>query len=177
MSDMLDSQTIVICGELGTKASSAAVSQMLLLDSTSPGQEINLYIDSSVGLLSAGFAVCDAIEWVNSDVSTCAIGPLGLVSALVLSSGAPGRRFALADSYATFRPPDLGKSPDEYSQSAANDKWLQEMVQVLSERTGKTTTTIARDLQTRRRLSPTDLFSYGIVDHVVANAKFSPQMN
>ncbi|MCT2097526.1 ATP-dependent Clp protease proteolytic subunit [Dietzia cinnamea] len=177
MINMFNDRTIVISGELGANASSAAVSQMLLLDATDPHQEIKLYIDSDAGLLSAGFAVCDAIEWVSAEVSTWAIGALGPVSALIVSSGAPGRRFALPDSHITFRPPDLDTSPDNHLQSAIKDKWREEMMQILSERTGKSSTTIARDLENRLRLSPTDSVGYGIVDHIVAGGKYAPQMN
>lgn len=180
IANMLGDRTIVVSGELGQNLSTAVVSQLLMLDATDPGVEIKLYIDCSGGALSASFAICDTINWIGSDVSTWAIGAVGSAATLVLCSGAAGRRYALPGSYVILRQPGRDEGLDELSTrltAAAYHSWVDEMVQILSERTGRKPNTIARDLRNNRRLLGADSVTYGVVDRVVAGGKFAPQGN
>lgn len=180
MSDMFEDRTVIISGELGRSVSTAVVSQLLLLNATDPGEGIQLYIDSSAGSLSAGFAIYDTINWINPEVSTWAIGAVGSVAALVLCSGALGKRYALPGSDIVLRQPGPDECLDEESvrpTTAAYHRWIDEMVQLLSERTGRSSNTIACDLRNHHRLSAADSVAYGIVDHVAAGGKYAPQGN
>ncbi|MEU4742127.1 ATP-dependent Clp protease proteolytic subunit, partial [Actinosynnema sp. NPDC023658] len=112
MSDMFDDRTIVVSGELDRSASTAVVSQLLLLNATDPDKGIRLYIDSAAGSLSAAFAVCDVVDWVAPEVSTWAVGTVGSAAALVLCSGAPGKRYALPGSAVVLREPGLDEGLD-----------------------------------------------------------------
>jgi ATP-dependent Clp protease protease subunit len=180
LADMFDDRTVIISGELGRTASTAVVSQLLLLNATAPDQGINLYIDSASGSLSAGFAICDMINWITPEVSTWAIGSVESVAALILCSGAAGKRYALPGSAVVLRQPgrDEGLDGEPLNHTAAAyHRWVDEMVQLLAERTGRSTETIARDLRERHRLSPAESVAYGIVDQFVAGGKYAPQAN
>lgn len=180
MSDMFDDRTIIISGELGRSVSTAVVSQLLLLNATDPDEGIRLYIDSAAGSLSAGFAICDTINWINPEVSTWAIGTVGSVATLVLCSGAIGKRYALPGSDIVLRQPGRDEGLDGEPlkpTTAAYHRWIDEMVQLLSERTGQGSNTIACDLRNHHRLSAADSVAYGIVDQVMAGGKYVPQGN
>jgi ATP-dependent Clp protease, protease subunit len=180
LSDMFDDRTIIVSGELGTSASTDVISQLLLLNTTGSDQEIRLYIDSATGSLSAGFAICDTINWIKPDVSTWAIGTAGVAATLVLCSGAMGKRYALPGSTIVLELPGRDEClAGELltSKSAPYQRWLDEMVQVLSRRTGQGSNTIARDLRNNHRLSATDSVAYGIVDRVMSGGRHVPQGN
>jgi ATP-dependent Clp protease, protease subunit len=180
MSDMFDDRTIIISGELERSVSTAVVSQLLLLNATDPEEGIRLYIDSAAGSLAAGFAICDTINWINSEVSTWAIGAVGSVATLVLCSGAIGKRYALPGSEIVLRQPGREEGLDGEPlkpTTAAYHRWIDEMVQLLSERTGQGSDTVACHLRNQHRLSAADSVAYGIVDQVMAGGKYAPQGN
>jgi len=180
ISEMFDDRTIVVSGELGLMASADVVAQLLLLSATDPDRGIKLYIDSASGSLSAGFAICDTINYVRPEVSTWAIGAVGSVATLILCSGTIGRRYALPGSDIVLRQPGrdegLGGEPAKLP-TAAYHRWIDEMVQLLSEQTGQRPSTIARDLRNGHRLSAANSVAYGIVDQVMASGKYAPQGN
>lgn len=180
LSDMFDDRTIVLSGELGTSASTQVVSQLLLLSSTAPDQGIRLYIDSATGSLAAGLAICDTINGIDPEVSTWAIGRAGVVATLVLCSGAAGKRYALPGSDVVLELPgrdDVLTGECLTPTPPAYERWVADLVRVLSERTGQGSTTIARDLRNSHRLSAVDSVAYGIVDRVLAGGKYVPQNN
>ncbi|MBF6332804.1 ATP-dependent Clp protease proteolytic subunit [Nocardia transvalensis] len=180
MSDMFDERTILISGELGRSVSNAVVSQLLLLDAADREEGIRLYIDSTAGSLSDGFAICDTMNLINPEVSTWAIGAVGSVATLVLCSGAVGKRYALPGSDIILRQPGADEGLDEETPKPTTEvyrRWLDEMVRLLSVRTGKGSDTIARDLRNQHRLSAADSVAYGIVDQVMAGGKYAPQGN
>ncbi len=180
MSDMFDDRTIIISGELDRSVSTAVISQLLLLNATDPDEDVNVYIDSTAGSVSAGFAICDMINWIKPDVSTLAIGAVGSVAAMVLCSGAMGKRYALPSADVVLRLPgrEEGLAEERVKPSAAaHERWVGEMVQLLAERTGQRSETVAADLRNHHRLSAAGSVAYGIVDQVVVSRKFAPQSN
>ncbi|TDD39862.1 ATP-dependent Clp protease proteolytic subunit [Saccharopolyspora elongata] len=180
MSDMFDDRTVVISGELSRNTSTAAISQLLLLNATDPDAEIKLYIDSATGSLPAGFAICDAINCIKPEVSTWAIGTVGSAATLVLCSGAIGKRYMLPGSHVVLRQPDHDEGLDGEPvtpTTADHQKWSDEMVQLLVAKTGQDPDIIARDLRNHLRLSTTDAAPYGIADQVMADGKYAPQGN
>jgi ATP-dependent Clp protease protease subunit len=180
MSDMFDDRTIIISGELDRSVSTAVISQLLLLNATDPDEGIRLYIDSAAGSVSAGFAICDMINWIKPEVSTLAIGAVGSVAAMVLCCGAMGKRYTLPNSDVILRLPGreegLAGEPVKPT-TAAHERWVDEMVQLLAERTGQRSETVAVDLRNHHRLSAAGSVAYGIVDQVVVSGKFAPQSN
>jgi len=180
MSDMLDDRTIVISGELSRSASTAVLSQLLLLNGTNPDEDIRLYIDSAAGSPSAAFAICDVIDWVTPDVSTWAVGTVESAATLVLCAGAAGKRYALPGSAVVLREPGLDEGlAGEHLESpeAVHRKWVDDMVRLLAERTRRSPDAVAGDLRGHRRLSAAESVAYGIVDQVVAGGKYAPQGN
>ncbi|NUT49932.1 MAG: ATP-dependent Clp protease proteolytic subunit [Saccharothrix sp.] len=180
MSDMLDDRTIIISGELGRSASTAVVAQLLLLNAADPDAGIRLYIDSAAGSLSAGFAISDMINWVTPEVSTWAVGTVESAAALVLCSGAVGRRYALPGSAVVLREPGRDEGLDGENLKppvAVHRRWVDDMVALLAERTGRPHPTIARDLRNHHRLTAAESVASGIVDQVVAGGKYAPQGN
>ncbi len=177
---MFDDRTIVVSGELGGNASTDVVAQLLLLSATDPDEGIKLYIDSASGSLSAGFAICDTINYVRPEVSTWAIGAVGSVATLILCSGTIGKRYALPGSDIVLRLPGRDEGLDGKRlrpTTVAYRAWVDEMVLVLSKRTGKGLNAINRDLRNHHRLSAANSVAYGIVDQVMASGKYAPQGN
>jgi ATP-dependent Clp protease, protease subunit len=181
--DMFDDRTIILSGELCTSTSTDVVAQLLLLNTTDPDRGIRLYIDSATGSPAAGFAICDTISRINPEVSTWAIGTAGSAATLVLCSGTIGKRYALpgSDVVLEFPGPTEGSAGELREASSGHrrpaDDWAEDMIRFLSERTGKHSDAIARDLCRKHHLSATDSVSYGIVDRVMPTGKYAPQNN
>ncbi|MCR6488445.1 ATP-dependent Clp protease proteolytic subunit [Amycolatopsis sp. OK19-0408] len=180
MSDMFDDRTVIIGGELDRSVSTSVTSQLLLLNATDPDEGVKIYIDSAAGSVSAAFAICDMITWIKPEVSTLAIGAVGSVAAMVLCSGAKGKRYALPNSDVVLRlpGPEEGFAEEPVKPTAAaHERWGEEMVQLLAERTGQRPEAVAADLRNHHRLSAAASVAYGIVDQVVVGGKFAPQSN
>jgi ATP-dependent Clp protease protease subunit len=169
---MLDERIIVLGATVDDAVASTVVSQLVLLATESPAEEIRLYLNSPGGTLSAGFAVYDAIRSVPTDVSTWAIGRVASVGQFLLSAGTPGKRYALPTARIVMRRPDDEARPPEVRQG-----WERDMVQLMAECTGQDRTVIERDLDRGRVFSAFEAREYGIVDDVVPGTRNAPANN
>jgi ATP-dependent Clp protease protease subunit len=146
------------------------VAQLLFLESDNPDKDINLYINSPGGVVTAGLAIYDTMQYIRSDVSTMCIGQASSAASLLLMAGAKGKRYALPNSRVMIHQPSGG------AQGQATDIEIQakeilylrgRLNQLYVNHTGQTLATIERDMERDRFMSSEDAKSYGMIDAVL----------
>jgi ATP-dependent Clp protease protease subunit len=169
-SRLLRERIIFVNAQLDDALASLVVAQLLFLQSEDAGADINLFIMSPGGSVTAGFAIHDTMRDLSCDVATTAMGLVGSMATFLLASGTPGKRYALPNSIIHFHPASGGASgyaPDvEIHLRFLLD--LQERGNRLMARyTGQTYEQIVADFQRDRFFKPEDALSYGLVDRIL----------
>lgn len=170
---------IIFLGEQVTDASaSLVVAQMLYLESKDPDKDIQLYINSPGGSITAGMAIYDTMQYIRCDVSTICVGMAASMGAFLLSAGAKGKRFALPNSEIMIHQPLIsgglsGQTTDIKIYSDHLVKTKEKMNKILSERTGKTYEQVCEDTERDNFMSADEALAYGIVDKVIESKKIN----
>lgn len=169
-SRLLKERIIFLGEEVNDVTAGLVVAQMLFLESEDPGKDINFYINSPGGSVSAGFAIYDTMKYVKCDVCTTCIGMAASMGAFLLSGGTKGKRFALPNAEIMIHQPSGG------AQGQASDikinadhilKTRDKLNQILAENTGKSIETIAADTERDNWLSAEEAVAYGLIDAVI----------
>ncbi len=164
---------IIFLGEEVTDASaSIIVAQLLHLEAEDPDKDIQLYINSPGGSVSAGLAIYDTMQYIKCDVSTTCIGMAASMGAFLLAGGAKGKRFALPNAEIMIHQP-LGGAQGQATeiQIAAEHilKTRRKLNEILAERTGKSYEEICADTERDNFMSAEEAAEYGLIDQVVVN--------
>ncbi len=164
---------IIFLGEEVTDASaSIIVAQLLHLEAEDPDKDIQLYINSPGGSVSAGLAIYDTMQYIKCDVSTTCIGMAASMGAFLLAGGAKGKRFALPNAEIMIHQP-LGGAQGQATeiQIAAEHilKTRRKLNEILAERTGKSYEEICKDTERDNFMSAEEAAEYGLIDKVVVN--------
>ncbi|MCR5693459.1 MAG: ATP-dependent Clp protease proteolytic subunit [Clostridia bacterium] len=171
-SRLLNERIIVLSDEINDVTASLCVAQLLYLESTNPGKDISLYINSPGGSVSAGLAIYDTINFIKCDVSTICIGRAASMGAFLLSSGTKGKRFALPNSEIMIHQP-MGGSRGPASDIVIATEHIKNvranMNRILSENTGKPIEVIERDTDRDNYMTAEQALEYGIIDKVYKN--------
>ncbi|MBW1811284.1 MAG: ATP-dependent Clp endopeptidase proteolytic subunit ClpP [Deltaproteobacteria bacterium] len=170
-SRLLKDRIIFIGTEIIDDLANLAIAQMLFLDSEDPEKDINLYINSPGGSVSAGMAIYDTMQYVKSPVSTICMGQASSMGALLLTAGEKGRRFALPNARIMIHQPMggfQGQASDIEIQSREIQRMKKTLNQILAKHTGQTLETIAKDSDRDYFMTPEEAVAYGLVDEVVA---------
>jgi len=173
-SRLLSDRIIILSDEVNDTTASLCVAQMLYLESLDPDKDINLYINSPGGSVSAGLAIYDTMNFVKCDVSTICIGMAASMGAFLLSSGAKGKRFALPNSEIMIHQPSggsQGQASDIKIQAEHILKTRDRLNRILSQNTGKPLEEIARDTERDNFMSASDACAYGLIDEVLEKRK------
>lgn len=162
---------IIFLGEEVTDASaSVIVAQLLFLESEDPNKDINLYINSPGGSVSAGFAIYDTMNYIKCDVSTICIGMAASMGAFLLSGGAKGKRYALPNSEIMIHQP-LGGAKGQATeiQIVAEEilKTKNKLNAILAKNTGRPIEEIARDTDRDNYMDAYQAQEYGLIDKVI----------
>ena len=169
-SRLLKDRIIVLSDEVNDATASLVVSQMLFLESENPDKDIQLYINSPGGSVSAGFAIYDTMNFVKCDVSTICVGMAASMGAFLLAAGAKGNRFALPNSEIMIHQP-LGGMQGQASDMEihANHilKTKDKLNRILAERTGQSLEQIIKDTDRDNFLSAEEAVKYGLIDKVM----------
>ena len=168
-SRLLEDRIILLSGEIDDAVATTVVAQLLYLEGKEPGKDINLYINSPGGSVTAGMAIYDTMNYVKCDVSTICIGLAASMGAFLLSSGARGKRFALPNSEIMIHQPlggAQGQASDIKIQAEHILRTKAKMNRILSENTGKDIATIERDTDRDNYLSAEEARVYGLIDKV-----------
>lgn len=165
---------IIFLGEEVTDASASLItSQLLYLEGQDPNKDIQLYINSPGGSVSAGFAIYDTMNYIKCDVSTICIGLAASFGAFLLAGGAKGKRFALPNSEIMIHQPSSGGIKGQTSDIKILSDYMQNskkrLNRILAENTGRTIDEIERDTDRDNFMSAEKAKDYGIIDHVYVN--------
>ena len=165
------SDRIVFLGEEVTDASaSSIVEQMLFLEGQDPDKDIQFYINSPGGSVTAGFAIYDTMQYLKCDVSTICIGLAASMGAFLLSSGTKGKRLALPNAEIMIHQPSAG-TQGQITDMAIHLKRLEvvkkRMNRILSENTGKAIEVVTADCERDNFMTAREAVEYGLIDKVI----------
>jgi ATP-dependent Clp protease protease subunit len=169
-SRLLKERVIFLVGGVDDHVSNVIVAQMLFLEAENPEKDISFYINSPGGVVTAGMAIYDTMQYIKPDVSTICVGQAASMGALLLASGAAGKRYALPNSRVMIHQPLGGFQ----GQATDFDIHAREILtlrarlnEVLAKHTGQSLETIARDTERDNFKSAVDAVAYGLVDQVL----------
>lgn len=146
------------------------VAQLIHLESEDPDREINIYINSPGGLITAGMAIYDTMQYIRCPISTICFGQAASMAAVILAAGTPGRRFALPNSRIMIHQPlggVQGQAVDIEIHAREILRLRRELNQILSHHTGQPLDKIERDTERDYFMGAEEAKEYGIIDHVV----------
>lgn len=168
-SRLLEDRIIFLSGEIDDAVANTVVAQLIYLEAKDSSKDINLYINSPGGSVSAGLAIYDTMNYIKCDVSTICIGMAASMGAFLLSSGAKGKRFALPNSEIMIHQP-LGGAQGQASdiKIAAEHilKTRRKLNAILAANSGKPVEQIERDTDRDNYLSAEEAKAYGLIDKV-----------
>lgn len=170
-SRLLKERIIFLSDEVNDQTASLVVAQLLFLESEDPGKDINLYINSPGGSVTAGLAIFDTMNYIKCDVSTICIGMAASMGAFLLAGGAKGKRFALPNSEIMIHQP-LGGAKGQATEIEIVAKHIlrtrEKLNSILSERTGQPLEVIERDTERDNYMSAEEAKAYGLLDEIMA---------
>ncbi len=168
-SRLLKERIIFLSGEVTDETAALVVAQLLFLESEDPGKDINLYIDSPGGSVSAGLAIYDTMNYVKCDVSTTCIGLAASMGAFLLSGGAKGKRYALPNAEIMIHQP-LGGAQGQATEIEIAAKHIlrtkERLNRILAENTGKPLDVITADTDRDNFMTAEEAKEYGLIDTV-----------
>ena len=171
-SRLLKERIIFLGEEVNETTASLTVAQMLFLESEDPGKDIHLYINSPGGVVTAGMAIYDTMQYIKCDVSTICIGMAASMGAFLLAGGAKGKRFALPNAEIMIHQPSGGaKGQATEIQIAAENilKTKKKLNEILAANTGKSYEQIAADTERDNYMSAQEAVAYGLIDSIITN--------
>ncbi|MFZ5975471.1 MAG: ATP-dependent Clp endopeptidase proteolytic subunit ClpP [Bacillota bacterium] len=168
-SRLLKDRIVFLGGEVDDTTASLVVAQLLFLEAEDPDKDIQLYINSPGGSITAGMAIYDTMQYVKPDVSTICVGLAASMGAFLLAAGVKGKRRALPNSEVMIHQPSggaRGQATDIAIVAEHIIKIKQKMNRILSERTGQSIERIAADVERDFYMSAEDAKAYGIIDEI-----------
>lgn len=169
-SRLLKDRIIFLGEEVNDVTASLVVAQLLFLAAEDPDKDINLYINSPGGSVTAGMAIYDTMQYIKSDVSTICIGMAASMGAFLLAGGQKGKRFALPNSEIMIHQPSGGArgQATEIQIVAENIlKTKKKLNEILAQNTGKPYEQIVRDTERDNYMSAEEALEYGLIDAVI----------
>ena len=169
-SRLLKDRIIFLGEEVNETTASLVVAQLLFLESEDPKKDIQLYINSPGGSVTAGWAIYDTMQYIKCDVSTTCIGMAASMGAFLLAGGAKGKRFALPNAEIMIHQPLGGAKGQATEIKIVADHILKtrdRLNTILSQNTGKPLDVIARDTERDNYMSAAEALEYGLIDGVV----------
>ena len=168
-SRLLKDRIIFLGEEVNDTSASIIVAQLLFLESEDPKKDINLYINSPGGVITAGMAIYDTMNYIKCDVSTICIGMAASMGAFLLSGGAKGKRFALPNSTIMIHQPSGGAQGQATEIQIVADqiaKTKQKLNRILAENTGQPIEVVEVDTARDNYMSAEEAMEYGIIDKI-----------
>ena len=169
-SRLLKERIIFLADEVNDQTASLVVAQLLFLESEDPNKDIQLYINSPGGSVTAGMAIYDTMNYIKCDVSTICIGMAASMGEFLLSSGAKGKRLALPNAEVMIHQPSGGaKGQATEIQIVAENilKTKKKLNEILAANTGQSVEKIAEDTERDNFMSAEEAKAYGLIDEIV----------
>jgi len=173
-SRLLKERVIFLVGPVDDHTANVVVAQMLYLESENPEKDINLYINSPGGSVSAGLAIYDTMQFIKPDVSTMCVGQAASMGALLLASGAKGKRYCLPHSRVMIHQPlggYQGQATDIEIHTREILKIRSQLNDLLAHHTGQSVETIATDTERDNFMGPSEAKVYGLIDEMIDSRK------
>ncbi|MGH1426471.1 MAG: ATP-dependent Clp endopeptidase proteolytic subunit ClpP [Arenicella sp.] len=169
-SRLLKERVIFIVGGIEDNMANLVVAQLLFLESENPDKDIHVYINSPGGVVTAGMAIYDTMQFIKPDVSTVCIGQAASMGAVLLASGAAGKRFALPNARIMIHQP-LGGFQGQATDIDIHAKEIlrirENLNQILADRSGKKLEEISKDTERDNFMSAQESADYGLIDSVI----------
>lgn len=169
-SRLLNDRIIFLGEEVTDLTASLVVAQLLFLEAEDPGKDIQLYINSPGGSVSAGMAIYDTMQYIKCDVSTICLGMAASMGAFLLAGGAKGKRYALPNSTIMIHQPSGGAQGQATEISIAAEhilKTRRKLNELLAQNTGQPIETVERDTERDNYMTAEEAKAYGLIDGVV----------
>ena len=173
-SRLLKDRIIFLGEEVTDVSANIVVAQLLFLEAEDPGKDIQLYINSPGGSVTAGMAIYDTMNYIKSDVSTICIGMAASMGAFLLSGGTNGKRFALPNAEIMIHQPSGGSRGMASDMKIVADQILktkQKLNEILAKNTGKPIDVIERDTDRDNYMTAQEALEYGLIDSIIENRK------
>lgn len=173
-SRLLKERIIFLGGEVTDVTADLLVAQLLFLEAEDPEKDIQIYINSPGGSVSAGFAIFDTMQYIKPNVSTICIGRAASMGAFILAAGAKGKRFALPNADIMIHQPlggTQGQAEDIRIQAEKIIQIRERINIILAERTGQPLERISKDTDRDYYMTADEAVAYGIIDEVVQSRK------
>ena len=169
-SRLLKDRIVFIDQEIDEHVASLVVAQLLFLEAEDPEKDINIYINSPGGLVTAGLAIYDTMRYVKPDISTICVGLAASMGAVLLSSGTKGKRFALPNAEIMIHQP-LGGAKGQASDIEIQADWMmktkKKLNKILSENTGQKLSVVEKDTDRDNFMFADEATEYGLIDRVL----------
>jgi len=173
-SRLLKERVVFLVGPVDDHTANVVVAQMLYLESENPEKDINLYINSPGGSVSAGLAIYDTMQFIKPDVSTMCVGQAASMGALLLAAGAKGKRYCLPHSRVMIHQPlggYQGQATDIEIHTREILKIRSQLNDLLAHHTGQSVETIATDTERDNFMGPDEAKVYGLIDAMIESRK------
>ena len=175
-SRLLKDRIIFIDQEIDDHLASVVVAQLLFLEAEDPEKDINIYINSPGGSVTAGMGIYDTMKYVKPDIATICFGMAASMGAVLMTAGTKGKRFALPNAEIMIHQP-LGGAKGQASDIKIQAEWMQKtkdkLNKLLSEATGQPYETILRDTDRDNFMSASEAVEYGLIDKVLSKEELS----
>ena len=169
-SRLLNDRIILLSEEVNDTTASLIVAQLLFLEAEDPEKDIQFYINSPGGSVTAGLAIYDTMQYVKPDVSTICVGMAASMGAFLLSSGAKGKRIALPNAEIMIHQPSggsRGQATDIQIQAQHIQKTKEKLNRILAENSGQPLEKVERDCERDHFMSAEEAKDYGLIDRVI----------
>jgi len=173
-SRLLKDRIIVLDGVIEDKMASVLCAQLLFAESSSPEKEITIYINSRGGLVTAGMAIYDTMQYIKSDIRTIVMGQACSMGSLLASAGTPGKRMMLPHARHMIHQPlggASGQATDVEIQANELLRWKKELTEIYVKTTGKTFEQLSADMERDKFMTAEESVAYGLADEVITKRK------
>lgn len=173
-SRLLEDRIIFLGEEVNDASASLVVAQMLYLEAKDPDKDIQLYINSPGGSITAGMAIYDTMQYIKCDVSTICVGMAASMGAFLLTAGAKGKRFALPNSEVMIHQPlggMQGQATDIKIHADRIIKMREKLNAIMAERSGQSIEKVTQDTERDNFMSAEEAKAYGLIDGVIESKK------
>ena len=170
-SRLLNDRIIVLSEDVNDTTASLVVAQLLYLEGQDPDKDISLYINSHGGVITAGLAIYDTMQYIKCDVSTICMGMAASMGAFLLAAGAKGKRYALPNAEIMIHQPSGGAQGQATDIQIQAERILQKkksLNTILAERTGQPYEVICKDTERDNFMTAQQAMEYGLIDKVIA---------
>ena len=175
-SRLLKDRVVFLGSQIDDHVANLIIAQLLFLEAEDPDKDVNLYINSPGGVISAGMAIYDTMQYIRCDVSTICVGMAASMGAFLLAAGAKGKRFALPNSEIMIHQP-IGGMQGQATDIEIHAKHIlrmkDQLTTILAERTGQPKERVAADTERDNFMTAAEAKAYGLIDDVVDARKAS----